>query len=75
MEAIYGVKGAKVESDIKKNRDKLNQAIKMMLPKNPQAIIAGCTEVELALQGFYFDLSIFFPLEILANEIVKLATN
>lgn len=75
MEAIYGVKGSRVESDIERYREKINQVIQMMMPLNPQAVIAGCTEVELALQGFHFDIPIIFPLDLLASGIVKLASN
>jgi len=75
METIHGVKGERVKSDIEKYRDNLNQAIQMTISRNPQAIIAGCTEVELALQESHFDIPIIFPLDLLAGEIVMLASN
>ena len=72
MEAIYGKKGIKARGNTPENRKKLMGAIDSLIGKQPKAIIAGCTEVELALEGIELQVPIFYPLDILANKIINL---
>jgi aspartate racemase len=74
MEAIYGQDGFKKTGKAESAGAKLLKAIETMRSKQPQAIIAGCTEVELVLKSTAVDLPVFYPLEILANEIAMIAT-
>jgi aspartate racemase len=74
MGAIYGENGFKKTGTAEGSRQKLLEAIETMMSKKPQAIIAGCTEVELTLKNTPVVLPVFYPLDILAVEIVKVAT-
>ena len=74
MKAIYGQDGFKKTGKAESAGAKLLKAIETMRSKQPQAIIAGCTEVELVLKSTAVDLPVFYPLEILANEIAMIAT-
>ena len=69
MEAIYQVK---VEDAVEEPRRKLLEAALTLEPA-PAALIAGCTEVELALEGAEGPVPIFRPMDLLAEEIVARA--
>jgi len=69
MGAILQVK---LEDTLEEPRRKLLEAIESLDPA-PEAVIAGCTEVELAFQGAEGPLPIFRPMESLAEEIVARA--
>ncbi|MFQ5584228.1 MAG: aspartate/glutamate racemase family protein, partial [Calditrichia bacterium] len=73
MEAVYGETGIKKGGSLFTNRRKLLEAISLLQQEKPAAIIAGCTEVELALEKAEPDIPVFFPLDILADEIVRQA--
>jgi len=73
MEAIYGEDGIKATGSSPHTQSKLLKAIDSLLPGQPVAIIAGCTETELALESAKLQIPIFKPLDILANEIVRQA--
>jgi aspartate racemase len=69
MGAIYQVK---VEDAIEEPRRKLLEAASTLKPA-PAALIAGCTEVELAFEGTEGPVPIFRPMDLLAEEIVDVA--
>jgi aspartate racemase len=69
MGAIYQVK---VEDKVQEPRRKLLEAAATLDPA-PAALIAGCTEVELALEGADSPIPIFCPMDLLAQEIVDRA--
>lgn len=69
MGAIYQVK---VEDRVDEPRHKLWQAAATLNPA-PRALIAGCTEVELALAGAAAPVPVFLPMDLLAEEIVERA--
>ena len=62
----------KLEDTVEEPRRRLLEAFDTMDP-TPEAIIAGCTEVELAFQDFGGPVPIFRPLDLLAEEIVTRA--
>jgi aspartate racemase len=62
----------KLEDTVEEPRRKLLEVVATLDPA-PAAIIAGCTEVELALEGADTALPIFLPMDLLAEEIVALA--
>ncbi len=62
----------KLEDTVEEPRAKLLEAVDTLDPK-PQAVIAGCTEVELALAGAQVPFPIFLPMTLLAQEIVRQA--
>ena len=62
----------KLEDTAEEPRRKLLEAFETMNPA-PEAIIAGCTEVELAFQGAAGPVPIFRPMDLLAEEIVTRA--
>lgn len=62
----------KLEDRFDEPRLKLLEAIEALHPA-PAAVIAGCTEVELAFQGAEGPVPIFRPMELLAQEIVDRA--
>jgi aspartate/glutamate racemase len=69
MGAIYQVK---VEDGLEGPRRKLLEALETLDP-TPAAVIAGCTEVELALEGAEVPLPVLLPMGLLAREIVDRA--
>jgi aspartate racemase len=73
MEAIYGEEGIKAGGDMGANRKKLLQAVENLRMGNPRCIIAGCSEVGLALEGVSLEIPVINPLDILAGEIVAMA--
>jgi aspartate racemase len=62
----------KLEHTAEEPRRKLLEAVATMDPA-PAALIAGCTEVELAFAGAETALPVVRPMELLAQEIVDLA--
>ncbi|RMH77486.1 MAG: amino acid racemase [Calditrichaeota bacterium] len=71
MEAIYGPEGVKAHGDMALNREKLLRALKRLTAPRPQAVVAGCTEIALALEGASVNLPLFDPLDILAHRVVE----
>jgi aspartate racemase len=69
MGAIYQVK---LEDGVEEPRRKLVEALAALDPA-PAAVIAGCTEVELALEGAGISLPVLLPMDLLAEEIVERA--
>ncbi len=69
MGAIYQVK---LEDGVEGPRRKLLEALAGLDPA-PSAVIAGCTEVELALEGAQISLPVLLPMDLLAEEIVARA--
>jgi aspartate racemase len=69
MGGIYQVK---VEDKVEEPREKLLEAAATLDPA-PVALIAGCTEVELAFEGAQGPVPIFMPMDLLAEEIVRVA--
>ena len=59
----------KLEGTVEEPRGKLLEAIESLDPA-PEAVIAGCTEVELAFLGAEGPVPIFRPMDLLAEEIV-----
>lgn len=62
----------KLEDAVNEPKQKLLNAVGSLDPA-PKAVIAGCTEVELALQGAGTEMPVFFPMDLLAEEIVNVA--
>jgi aspartate racemase len=62
----------KLEDTADEPREKLLEVIRSLDPK-PEAVIAGCTEVELAFEGADGPVPIFRPMDLLAEEIVTRA--
>jgi aspartate racemase len=69
MGAIYQVK---LEDGVAEPRRKLLAALATLDPA-PAAVIAGCTEVELALEGAETSIPVLRPMDLLAEEIVARA--
>lgn len=69
MGAIYQVK---LEDGVAEPRRKLLAALATLDPA-PAAVIAGCTEVELALEGADAPIPVLRPMDLLAEEIVARA--
>jgi aspartate/glutamate racemase len=62
----------KLEHTVDEPRKKLMEAVATMDPE-PVALVAGCTEVELAFAGADGSLPVVRPMELLAQEIVDRA--
>ena len=62
----------KVEDELAAPREKLLRAVETFEPR-PDAVVAGCTEVELALDGAQVPMPVICPMELLAEEIVERA--
>jgi aspartate racemase len=69
MGAIYQVK---LEDGVTEPRRKLLEALVTLDPV-PAAVIAGCTEVELALERADLPIPVLLPMDLLAEEIVERA--
>ena len=67
MGAIYQVK---VEDRLEEPRRKLLEAAATFDPA-PVALVAGCTEVELALTGASTPVPVLLPMDLLAREVVN----
>jgi aspartate/glutamate racemase len=73
MDAVYGKNGIKTRKLTDDNVGKIMLVIEKVMRFQPALIIAGCTEIELALAGRKWDCPVVFPLDLLAREIVKTA--
>lgn len=62
----------KLEDGMEAPRRKLLRAVDTLHPA-PSAVVAGCTEVELALADAITPFPVILPMEVLAQEIVDLA--
>ena len=62
----------KLEDSVLEPRRKLLDAVASLAP-SPEAVIAGCTEVELAFEGAVAPIPVFMPMDLLAEEIVTRA--
>ncbi len=70
MEAIYGDKGVKKSHQIEWGKNKLIEALEKLRTENTKAVIVGCTEISLAIQGSSYVLPVLNPLYFLAKKIV-----
>jgi aspartate racemase len=73
MEAVYGCSGIKSESLNEENVGRIKQTMEEMIQFQPALIIAGCTEIELALKRVPSFCQVIFPMDLLAKEIVRTA--
>jgi aspartate racemase len=62
----------KLEASFHEPREKLLRVLESLHP-SPVAVIAGCTEVELAFQDHVGPIPVFRPMDLLAEEIVTRA--
>jgi aspartate racemase len=62
----------KVEDEVASPREMLQRAAEALEPA-PEALVAGCTEVELALDGALLPVPLVRPMDLLAEEIVRRA--
>jgi len=76
MEAIYGKMGIKAGFVNRHPRQALLKAAKKLVKKGAQAIVMGCTEIPLVLDGYAPRMQAVFvnPTEILARKAIQLAT-
>lgn len=72
-EAIYGAAGIKTGGELTANREKILRAIQTLEDQHPVCLIAGCTEIGLALEGVSLAVPAINPLDLLAREIVAQA--
>ena len=75
MRAIYGEAGIKNVGVTHENTGLLLQAVKRLDEEKPAAWIAGCTEIEHALEKVELPSPLFLPLDLLARELVRQALN
>jgi len=62
----------KLEDRVEEPRKKLLAAVDTLQPR-PAAVVAGCTEVELALAQAETPYAVLLPMDLLAREIVEVA--
>ncbi len=62
----------KLEDQEEEPRKKLLAAVDTLQPR-PAAVVAGCTEVELALAQAETPYAVLLPMDLLAREIVEVA--
>jgi aspartate racemase len=62
----------KLEDSVAEPRRRFLEAVETLDPP-PMAVVAGCTEVELALAGADTQVPVFLPMDLLAQEIVDRA--
>lgn len=70
MEAIYEVKA---NGNNASSQRKILDAIDSLSARKPVCVIAGCTEIGIALQGITSKIPIINPLDLLADDIVERA--
>ncbi len=73
MDAIYGPNGIKSNHSVEYARNKLLRAIDKIRTDKTKAIIAGCTEISLALENYDLKIPILNPLKLLAKKVVEIA--
>jgi aspartate racemase len=73
MEAIYGQKGIKTLGNLEYNREKILMAIESLKINKPVAVIAGCTEISLAIKEVVLDIPVIDPMVLLAKGLVNAA--
>ncbi len=75
MEAIYGKEGIKAGNRGEVPKALLKQAALSLIRGGAQAIVAGCTEVPLALSQSDIDVPLLDPMQMLAAALVREARN
>jgi len=75
MEAIYGKRGIKAGEKGEYPRGLLIKAAPDLQDKGAEAIVAGCTEVPLALSQKYVGIPFIDPMTLLAKALVAVARN
>jgi aspartate racemase len=70
MSAIYGIKAGFTSPE---NRGKILKASKALIEKGAEAIIGGCTEIPLVVQGGDMGVPFFDCLDILALAAIRRA--
>jgi len=73
MEIIYGPEGVKRRGPLSVHEEQLQMVIQKFRGEQPAGVIAGCTEIELALGESVSGLPVIKPLEVLAGEVVNRA--
>lgn len=73
MEAIYGKSGIKAGNRGEHPRSLLVEAAQSLIAKGAKAIVAGCTEVPLALSQKDIEVHLLDPMQMLAEALVKKA--
>jgi aspartate racemase len=71
MEAIYGSNGIKAGFLEGKSREKLMHAAGLLIAQGAEAIIAGCTEIPLAIRQEDFASPFIDPMEVLALRSIE----
>ena len=74
MEAIYGEDSIKVGGDLIKNQKKIIEVIDSLKKQKIDLLVAGCTEIGLALENTKIGIPVLNPLDILAQEIVRICS-
>lgn len=72
MEAIYGLNGIKA-GHIEKPKELLNLAANELIKEGAEIIIAGCTEIPLALKNADLDVPLINPSLILTKKSIEIA--
>jgi aspartate racemase len=75
MDLIYGLNGIKAGSLSGSILTRLNRIITRFQLQGAEAVIAGCTEIGLVLRHQPMPLPVIDPLDLLAEESVRLAKN
>jgi aspartate/glutamate racemase len=75
MEAVYGRGGIKSDSVSAQNKNKISKALEEVAQQHPAMIIAGCTEIELALKKMSITMPVLYPMDLLAAEIIRMANS
>jgi hypothetical protein len=73
MSAIYGESGIKAGLISLENKEKILRASNTLIEKGAQGIIAGCTEVRLAVQQSDLKVPFFDSLNILSLSAIRIA--
>jgi len=73
MEAIYGKAGIKAGNRTEHPRSLLIEAARSLISKGAKAIVAGCTEVPLALSQKDIEVPLLDPMQMLAEALVRRA--
>jgi aspartate racemase len=71
MEAVYGCDGIKTGGDRARPRSALTRAADHLIGRGAMAIIAGCTEIPLAIRDAPLAVPLVDPTRVLAESIVN----
>lgn len=71
MEAIYGVEGIKNGINDNRNKELLLSAGESLIDRGAEVLIAGCTEIGLAICDSDFNVPLLDPMDVIVSKLIR----